>query len=378
MKKLAYLASPFGFSESARYFMNNVYVPRLSQVVDIINPWDLTSQSEIDAAMEAGDVSDIRSEIGKRNAEAILKAEIVIAALDGQEPDSGTVAEIGFAAGVGKRVYGYRNDIRQAGELRAPFNLQVESFIHLSGGRIAYTLDELESVLRLDQGFASPYKESDGTKPLHEGEGFNVAVGEEDLVGISNFLFEVGMLAHSPRTGFHFLGSGKQSIAEHTNRTVYIGFVLSLMEPGIDKTKLLQMCLLHDLAEARTGDLNYVHQKYVESDEERAMNDLAQTLVFGDYLMGILGEYKERKSREAILAKDADNLEWILSLKEQLDIGNSRAESWLSPSIKRLKTSVAKALAHKILSSQSDDWWFGNKDDEWWINRNGLSNSKRF
>ena len=27
---------------------------------------------------------------------------------------------------------------------------------------------------------------------------------------IANFLFEAGMLAKTPRSGFHFLGSGKQ------------------------------------------------------------------------------------------------------------------------------------------------------------------------
>ncbi len=191
-------------------------------------------------------------------------------------------------------------------------------------------------------------------------------------------LFEVGMLAKSPRTGFHFLGSGSQSIAEHTNRTTYVGLVLALMEPGVDVSKVLQMCLLHDLAEARTGDLNYVHQKYVEADEAKAMKELADTLEFGDKFMGILAEYKERKTKESILAKDADNLEWILSLKEQLDIGNTRAATWLPSAVKRLKTPVASALANKILSTQSDEWWFNDKDDAWWVSREGANLDKRF
>jgi putative hydrolase of HD superfamily len=142
-----------------------------------------------------------------------------------------------------------------------------------------------------------------------------------------------------------------------------------LLEKGVDVLKVLKMCLLHDLAEARVSDLNYVHQKYVTREEEKAIEDLAKTLPFGDDLKEVLGEYREKKTREAILAKDADNLEWIISLKEQFDIGNTRAKDWISSAIKRLKSDVAREIADEILKTTSDEWWFGNKEDEWWVNR---------
>jgi hypothetical protein len=40
--------------------------------------------------------------------------------------------------------------------------------------------------------------------------------------GIVDFLFEAGMLAKSPRSGFFFLGSGNQSIAERTQTELHI------------------------------------------------------------------------------------------------------------------------------------------------------------
>jgi putative hydrolases of HD superfamily len=43
---------------------------------------------------------------------------------------------------------------------------------------------------------------------------------------IVNFLFEVGILSKTPRSGFYFLGSGNQSVAEHINRVVYVGLCL--------------------------------------------------------------------------------------------------------------------------------------------------------
>lgn len=195
---------------------------------------------------------------------------------------------------------------------------------------------------------------------------------------VVNFLFEVGILSKTPRSGFHFLGSGQQSVSEHMTRTIYIGYVLSTLEKGVNSEKILKMCMLHDLAEARTSDLNYVHQKYTLADEHKAISDLISTLPFGNDLAEILKEYKERKSKESLLAKDADNLEWLLSLKEQVDIGNARAKTWIPSAVKRLKTKVAKDLANKIIKTKSDDWWFSEKNDEWWVKRNKDILKKRF
>lgn len=185
-----------------------------------------------------------------------------------------------------------------------------------------------------------------------------------------DFLFEAGMLSKTPRSGFFFLGSGEQSIAEHTNRVTYIGFTLAQMAGDVDLLKILQMCMFHDFAEARTSDLNYVHQKYVKSDEHKAISDLISSVPFGDKIENIIFEYEERKSKESILAKDADNLEFILSLKEQYDIGNEKAKSWITSAVKRLKTEEAKKLGEKIVKTDSDRWWFSDKKGDWWVNRN--------
>jgi hypothetical protein len=42
---------------------------------------------------------------------------------------------------------------------------------------------------------------------------------------IANFLFEVGILDKTPRSGFHFLGTGNQTVAEHVNRVCFIGYI---------------------------------------------------------------------------------------------------------------------------------------------------------
>lgn len=175
---------------------------------------------------------------------------------------------------------------------------------------------------------------------------------------IANFLFEVGMLSKTPRSGFHFLGTGEQSVAEHINRTSFIGYALAQMEPGIDVLKVLKMCLFHDISETRISDLNHVHQRYVERKEHSAVKDISDSIPFGSDMFDTLNEYEKRESREAILVKDADTLEWLIALKEQVDTGNTRAMDWMMDGMKRLKTENGKLLADAIMNTNSNDWWF--------------------
>ena len=182
-----------------------------------------------------------------------------------------------------------------------------------------------------------------------------------------HFLFEVGMLKKTPRTGYQFLGSGKESVAEHSFRMTIIGYLLSLQEPKADSMKTTLMCLFHDLHEARTGDHNYVNKRYVQIDEEKAIKDLAEGLPIKDEIVSLTQEFNEGKSLEACISRDADQLDLILSLKEEQDLGNPYAREWLHYALKRLRTGAAKTMAQEILKTDSTEWWF-EKKTEWWIN----------
>lgn len=174
------------------------------------------------------------------------------------------------------------------------------------------------------------------------------------------------MLKRTPRTGFQFLGSGAESVAEHIFRTVYIGYTLGRLSENVDAEKLIKMCLFHDLPEARTGDLNYVNKKYVKPDINKAVDDLAETLPFGEEIRELVLEFEEEETTEAKLAHDSDQLELILALKEYKDLGNTYADEWIEFALKRLRTDVARELAGTILETDSSLWWFSDKSD-WWV-----------
>ncbi len=192
---------------------------------------------------------------------------------------------------------------------------------------------------------------------------------------ITNFLFEVGMLKKTPRTGYQFLGSGQESVAEHSFRTAIIGYILALQEPEADSGRITLMCLFHDLHEARTGDRNYVNKRYVTLDEKRAIDDLVGQTPFADEIISIIKEFNAGETLEARISRDADQLDLIMELKTQHDLGNKYAQDWLHYAVKRIVTEKGKRMALEILKTDSTDWWFDKKTDLW---VNGPENNKKF
>jgi len=155
-KQIAYLAGPLGFSEVGKKFCDETLKPAIAKIgIKILDPWELTSTELINSAQnlpygqERKDKwSSVNYVIGKNNAEAIKKCDLIIAVLDGPDVDSGTAAEIGYGSALGKPTIGYRGDYRLSKENDGgTVNLQVEYFIHQNGGEIVTSLSSLEVAL---------------------------------------------------------------------------------------------------------------------------------------------------------------------------------------------------------------------------------------
>jgi putative hydrolase of HD superfamily len=177
------------------------------------------------------------------------------------------------------------------------------------------------------------------------------------MKAIADLLFEAKMLKEIPRAGFAFLGAGSESIAAHSFAVAFIGYVLSRLDNRVDAQRLIAMCLVHDLPEARTGDPNYVNKKYVQVNEEKAVADLVQNVPFGADLSSLIEEFNQQESLEARLAHDADQLAFILDLKAAGDVGARTPKKWLPTVIGRLATDIGKSLAEAILATEWDAWW---------------------
>jgi putative hydrolase of HD superfamily len=187
---------------------------------------------------------------------------------------------------------------------------------------------------------------------------------------LADLLFEVGMLKRTPRTGYQFLGSGRENVAEHSFRAAIIGYILARLADA-DEQRTVLLCLFHDLHEARTGDFNYVNRRYNHSDRVQALKDCTAGTGLSDEVLHMWEELEAAETPEAALAQDADQIDLIVSLKEEQDLGNPYAPKWLECALQRLRTDEGKALAEAVATTDHTDWWFRGPDASWWSNKNG-------
>jgi len=184
---------------------------------------------------------------------------------------------------------------------------------------------------------------------------------------LADFVFEAGMLKKMVRTGYAFLGGGRETVAEHSFRAALIGYWLALEQPGLDAARVALMLLHHDLAEARTGDLNYVNKRYCQADEAKALDHATRRLApaLAGRVRELVEEFNAGQSPEAQLAHDADQIDFMVELKEQWDQGNPNAERWLFYALKRIRTQAGRQLAEAVLEAKWSDWWFEDREDLW-------------
>ena len=190
------------------------------------------------------------------------------------------------------------------------------------------------------------------------------------LTRLADLVFEAGMLRKTPRTGYQFLGSGAENVAEHSFRTALIGFILA-SQAGADPYRTMALCLFHDLPEARTGDFNYVNKLYNKTDPRRALTDALAGTGLSATVLPLHDELEAAATPEAQLAQDADQIDLIANLKEELDLGNRYAADWIEAAMGRLLTEAGRTLATTVATTDHAAWWFLGPDRGWWSRKNG-------
>ena len=162
----------------------------------------------------------------------------------------------------------------------------------------------------------------------------------EDLI---RFIEEVGRLKMIPRTGWRFHGLPQsESVAEHSFRTAVLAMALgdALRRRGVrlDMEKLLRMALLHELPEARIGDIpfpafQFLPEEVKEEAERRAMEAMVEGLgEIGEEYLKLWEEFEERGSLEAKVARAADKLELMIQVYQYEKVGLRNLDRfWVNP-----------------------------------------------
>jgi putative hydrolases of HD superfamily len=183
--------------------------------------------------------------------------------------------------------------------------------------------------------------------------------------GLAEFLYEMGLLKRSKRTGWWLAGiHNPESIADHSFRTAVIGALLAVME-GADPGKTALLCLFHDSQESRTGDIPSVGKWYVTTS---ANVDITASQVaacppqVAEAVHSIVKEYEDHESVEASIAWDADKLECLVQAREYQAQGYQDVPSWIETAAAALRTVSAKQLADACLHVPPRQWWKGFAD----------------
>ncbi|MBW2965668.1 HD domain-containing protein [Candidatus Woesearchaeota archaeon] len=181
-----------------------------------------------------------------------------------------------------------------------------------------------------------------------------------ELKRITNFLFELGALKHVKRSGWWIINvKDPENVAEHSFRSGVLGYLLAKLE-NVDVNKVSMICLFNDLHEARLNDLHKVGQRYIDfrKAETAAHKEQTDSLgKIGEEIFSLHKELQEQKTKEAVVARDADLLENAFQAKEYIEIGYKDAQNWIDNIKTIVKTDSAKNMLKEIEKTSSNDWW---------------------
>lgn len=146
-----------------------------------------------------------------------------------------------------------------------------------------------------------------------------------NLEKIFDFLHKIENLKSTLR--YNKTTSGrKESTAEHTWRLALITFIIAdELKLNIDVNKAIKIALVHDLAEALTGDIDAIliaEGKFSKDEKKRqeieAIMNLQHTLpeVIGKEISDLWHEYNDCETKEAKFVKALDKIETLTQLAE--------------------------------------------------------------
>ena len=149
---------------------------------------------------------------------------------------------------------------------------------------------------------------------------------------ILSFIEEIGILKSLPRTGWliHGIKNG-ESIADHCYRMTLLSMVLAdtLVAKGmkLDTEKVMRLSLLHEIAEARIGDipftvLTYIPEEVKETGERKAVTSMLEKFgSIGKWYQELWEEFEQNETIEAKLVRAADKLELMIQVLEYEKLG---------------------------------------------------------
>lgn len=142
-----------------------------------------------------------------------------------------------------------------------------------------------------------------------------------------------------------------ESDAEHSWGVAFLAMIYTPKE--LDKLKCIQLALVHDVVETKTGDITPQDDIPAEAKQQRellAMSELSSQLKQSE-LKELFEEYENNQTPEAQFVRDLDKIDMIMQCRYFIEQGQLSDEAWLeftSYSSKRIQTKFGKSLFEEI------------------------------
>lgn len=171
--------------------------------------------------------------------------------------------------------------------------------------------------------------------------------------GTVEFVLRALQLKDEPRRGWLRAGVHRpESVADHSWGVALLALAIAETRPDLDRARLLELAIAHDLAEAVVGDLvpgEYKDKGEKTARERRGLEDLVDTLPLAlrGRLLARFEELASDASPEARLVHELDKLEMALQAARYREQG-VKAEA-LAPFFESAQKSVGDARLRDAL-----------------------------
>jgi putative hydrolase of HD superfamily len=162
-----------------------------------------------------------------------------------------------------------------------------------------------------------------------------------------SLLLEALSLKNLPRTGWVITKAPNESVAAHSFGVAVIALALARMEylSAKDEASLLRLALLHDLHEARIGDLVPSEKRKIKPNEAKVEKEMMAGTPFEQELALL----RNKKGKLAVLLKDADKLDMLFRAVENRKRGNKNMQQFIGSAMRQIKSESGKELAKLVL-----------------------------
>ncbi|EJK70439.1 hypothetical protein THAOC_08204 [Thalassiosira oceanica] len=190
------------------------------------------------------------------------------------------------------------------------------------------------------------------------------AATDESAKRAVDFLTLTRSLKTTKRTGWVMCGvQNPESIADHMYRMSLMAMIASFSNGRLDCSRCIKLALIHDLAEAKVGDIT-PHCGVSDEDKHRmelnTMESISRMLgqsMGGDEMLELWKEYEEGTTEEARLLKDLDKIEMILQAQEyEAEKSSEKSlDQFFTSTEGKWRTEIGKAWAKEIVSRRKVD-----------------------